>query len=1443
MKRKMIFTLLITFIASVVMALGVTSAAQTDSVKFDFSADKAGWVRATTSVTLGHNGEAMTAAVTKKSQVIASPETSIDADTNRYMLVTMKNNINTSQMKLQFSYDGSSFVGSQVVTFSVNQDTEFVTYVVDMSANSNWNGTVKKVRLVLSDKDEEGTAYFKSIEFTSELPQEEIVYTTKFDFSADKAGWVNGVTSMSVGHNGEAMTVEVQKKDRILLSPEGANIDADANRYMIITMKNNINISAMKVRFNADGSKTFVVANTVKFNVNQDDDFATYVVDMGANANWAGTVKRMSIIFSDDVDEEKSGIAYFKSIEFVEEKPIEYITGFDFSEDNAGWKAGTFGVALSNSDGAMVASTVEDKANPIILSSEVKVDADTYKYMIITMKNTIDTAQMKIFFSETSAFSGDKLAKFNVKQDSDYATYVVDFSANSKWTGTIGFFRWDLTDDANTFKTGAAYIKSIEFAEEAPEVELVYITGFDFSEDNAGWKAGTFGVALSNSDGAMVASTVEDKANPIILSSEVKVDADTYKYMIITMKNTIDTAQMKIFFSETSAFSGDKLAKFNVKQDSDYATYVVDFSANSKWTGTIGFFRWDLTDDANTFKTGAAYIKSIEFAEEAPEVELVYITGFDFSEDSAGWYRGTFGAVLGHDGEAMTVSASTESPNPIILSSEVNIDADTYKYMVITMKNTIDTKQMRIFFSATAGGFTGAGDIVKFRVRQDTDYTAYLVNMSEASKWTGTIVQLRWDLTDDYENIKTGTAYIKSIQFYEEKPEVDEIYISDFDFSVGNDGWTRSTLGVIVGREGDAMTLTMSSEKTNPIISVADVCVDANKYKYMIITMKNTINTPVMKMFFSAVKDGYNGAGDHVIFNVNQDNDYTTYVLNMGSCAKWGGTIKHFRWVLVETSTGVYEGTAYVKSIEFVEEPPKEPIVGFDFATDSAGWYLGTYGAVIGRDEEAMAVSASDTAANPIILSSQVAIDAAANRYMVITMKNTVNTLKMTMFFSGTLNGFTGDGDFATFKVTQDGDYVTYVIDMSVCAKWQGTIVHFRWDLTDDPSKIKSGTAYVKSIEFVAQAPAGSNVQIPNLSDEITGSDKDEFDFTEDAYGWFAGSGVTMAQTTDGLNCEVTDYDCFIVSPEMAVSGTKRYMVITMKNSTETSAMQVMFARDFADNINGLNCVTFNVNVQDDNFTAYVIDLGMHGNWPIDGYLMRIRLDLNINETDTGTVIIKSIEFTDVKPEGFDDNKVTYDFTNSNAGFVNYNQVGVEIENGSNKFTITGDDPFIVSAYGLGVSAEYRYLRITMRAETTSWCMSVFFTTDTVTDFSVYALCYFDIENTDDFVTYVIDMSKCQTYVGTITMLRFDINDNDGGDGVVYIKSIEFAKESDPGYIVGGIDDDGNDTDDSTSAGDVTSSSDEGDYQDCFASIGIDMFAGLFAVVCAAAVLKKKKIS
>ena len=672
-------------------------------------------------------------------------------------------------------------------------------------------------------------------------------------------------------------------------------------------------------------------------------------------------------------------------------------------------------------------------------------------------------------------------------------------------------------------------------------------------------------------------------------------------------------------------------------------------------------------------------------------------------------------------------------------------------------------------------------------------------------------------------------------------------YDTKFDFSFDSAGWYLGTNGAVIGHEEGAMAVSASDTEANPIIMSSQVAVDAASNRYMIITMKNTVDTKTMTMFFSNELNGFTGDGDAVLFNVNQNEDYALYAIDMSAYAKWQGTIVHFRWDLTDDPSAIKTGTVYVKSIEFTDKLPAitsdtEYDTKFDFSEDSAGWYLGTNGAVIGHKEGAMAVSASDTEANPIIMSSQVAVDAASNRYMIITMKNTVDTSTMTMFFSNELNGFTGDGDAAIFNVNQDSNYAVYVIDMGVCLKWQGTIVHFRWDLTDDPSAIKTGTAYVKSIEFASEIPEGAEAQIPRTPSDF-GKEQTTFNFEQGTYGWYAGPNVEMSKTAEGLRCEITKEDSFIVSDEMEIPGTNRYMIIILKNMSDTCAMQLLFARDYSENINGENCVTFTVKPQTDGFDTYVVDLGIHGNWPLDDYLLRVRLDLNVNETKSGTVVVKSVSFTDVKPDGFDDNKVSYDLTESNGGFVNTNHIsGFITENGSTRLTINGRDPFIVSPYGLGVSTDYRYLRITMRSDCDAKFMTVYFMTDYIGSFNESALCYFNVERTYDFVTYVIDLSENPMYYGTVTMLRFDVNDEKVTTGNVYVKSIEFAKESEPGYFVenepnssGGIYYPG------ISASDHSETESVGKKGKCGSSVGAEPLFGIVIAACAAMAIKKKK--
>ncbi len=668
-----------------------------------------------------------------------------------------------------------------------------------------------------------------------------------------------------------------------------------------------------------------------------------------------------------------------------------------------------------------------------------------------------------------------------------------------------------------------------------------------------------------------------------------------------------------------------------------------------------------------------------------------------------------------------------------------------------------------------------------------------------------------------------------------------------FRFSSDSAGWYIGTNDVAIGRsdDGTAMKLTLQTVDGNgPIILSSATSIDAAN-NTMTIELKNNSNADSLQLFFAATVGGFTGAGDTVVIPITQeDADYKTYTVDMSTCEKWSGTIVCFRLDVKGTS-----GSVEMKSVLFSGKAGEQPeqsdfVTKFDFSSDSAGWDVGTNDVAIGRSDDgtAMKLTLQTVDGNgPIILSSETKIDADTNKEITLEIKNTSNAASLQLFFAATVNGFTGDGDTFILDLSQnDESYQTYTVDMSAYAKWSGTIVHFRLDV-----KGTSGTVEIKSISF-----AEKTKPVEPDPEPVTAS---EFDFKQGANGWGAGAAATLTESGDGIVCGYngTSPDAFIVSPALDIPTAKKYMTITLKNESAASAMRLFFAVEFKENINDMNCVSFGILSDSAEFKTYTVDMSRHPSW--DGSLL-FRLDLNgSDEVASGTVTIDSIRFTETAPEGFDGNAVKYDFSSSLSGWCNIHNAEVEQKDGYALFTIKGGDPLICSQPGLGIGAEYKYVRITLRSDIEAKQMALYFQTDSMGlgAFNERALLYFKTEKTDDFVTYVFDASECSEWSGFIFMIRFDFNDEVISSGTVAIKSIEFAKTSEPGYEVkddgssgGGIvyPEDPSDPVNPTPGGNESTGGNQTENKGgCGGFVSTSVFAGVVLLAAAAVCLKRKK--
>ncbi len=284
------------------------------------------------------------------------------------------------------------------------------------------------------------------------------------------------------------------------------------------------------------------------------------------------------------------------------------------------------------------------------------------------------------------------------------------------------------------------------------------------------WNIGTLDVGLANNpDGSLLC--VVDGVNPILLANFSGIST-SYKYMVMEVKNETVNTNISFFFSTTNhnLDGAERMGITISANDTETKTYVVDMSTNAYWTGDLTLMRLDLNQPGGTeVIKGNVTISGIRFTNDPgtePEVpEVSENPAFDFSADSAGWYLGTNDVEIGRDGEAMLLT--TKGANPIILSSAVSFPAT--RYMIITMKNTVPTTGMNIFFkNHTMADFAGDA-VVTVPVQVDEDYVDYVVDMSGQAKWVDAITQFRWDLKVPVGG-EEGTVSVKSIRFVNELP-------------------------------------------------------------------------------------------------------------------------------------------------------------------------------------------------------------------------------------------------------------------------------------------------------------------------------------------------------------------------------------------------------------------------------------------------------------------------------------------------------------------------------------------------------------------------------------------------------------------------------------------------------------------------------------------------
>ncbi|MFD2327796.1 right-handed parallel beta-helix repeat-containing protein [Cohnella sp. GCM10020058] len=250
--------------------------------------------------------------------------------------------------------------------------------------------------------------------------------------------------------SGGVLTLTSSGSDPYIVSADNLNSPA-ANRYLRIRLKNNTNDPMAQLFFTTTTDTAWSASKSVVFVTKEyASDYATYVVDLGVNPNWSGSIKQLRL---DPIS--KSGTM---SVDYIQVSSLGSgaSKSWEFATDSnaEGWTTGNQISSMTVSGGSL--NLTSGGTDPYIYSPDnLAIDnALINRYVRIRLQNLSTNTTAQIFFTTTTdtTWNAAKSVTIPLLATSDYMEYVADMGAAAGWTGSIKQLRFDPLTATGTVK-------------------------------------------------------------------------------------------------------------------------------------------------------------------------------------------------------------------------------------------------------------------------------------------------------------------------------------------------------------------------------------------------------------------------------------------------------------------------------------------------------------------------------------------------------------------------------------------------------------------------------------------------------------------------------------------------------------------------------------------------------------------------------------------------------------------------------------------------------------------------------------------------------------------------------------------------------------------------------------------------------------------------------
>ncbi|MGJ8683621.1 MAG: T9SS type A sorting domain-containing protein [Nonlabens sp.] len=264
---------------------------------WEFNNDNGGWSGDFGTLTAGATTSTLTiTGAANENPKVLSTTAGVMAPANEFAIITLKNNSNNTYMRVSYPKTSSGRIYKNQ-TISTN-DTSFQTYVIDISNNNHFVGTLDDMQLIFkldasnNADGSGGTIEIERIEFAASRP----LFprnTYEFDTANDTEGWEgkSGVALTTTGGNLVQDYSNVSTNGNGKMAQEGFYVDASTAQYVHVILQNGTTNDELRFSYpDAMGGKVFRTAATTP----NATAFETIDLDV-SSADWTGNVSGIEL--------------------------------------------------------------------------------------------------------------------------------------------------------------------------------------------------------------------------------------------------------------------------------------------------------------------------------------------------------------------------------------------------------------------------------------------------------------------------------------------------------------------------------------------------------------------------------------------------------------------------------------------------------------------------------------------------------------------------------------------------------------------------------------------------------------------------------------------------------------------------------------------------------------------------------------------------------------------------------------------------------------------------------------------------------------------------------------------------------------------------------------------------------------------------------------------